>query len=102
MDVKEVANGVVHPTTKKTIIAYQTLIDDPLLHAVWTRAMCKELGRLAQGYKDTKNTNMIKFTSLEKISQIPKDRTVTYACIVVDYLEQKLNPNCVRITVEGI
>ena len=37
--------------------------------------------------------------SLVKISQIPRDRTVTYARIVVDYREQKLDPNHVRITV---
>ena len=65
------------------------------------RAMCKEQGRLAQGYKDTKGTDTIKFMSLNKISQIPRDRTVTYARIVVDYQEQKADPNHVCITVEG-
>ena len=51
--------------------------------------MCKELGWLAQGYKDTKGTNTVFFMSKEEIKRIPKDRTVTYARIVVDYHPQK-------------
>ena len=39
--------------------------------------------------------------SLDEISQIPRDRTVTYARIVVDYREQKADPNRVRITAGG-
>ena len=34
-------------------------------------AMAKELGRLAQGYKDTKGTNTIEFMDLNKIASIP-------------------------------
>ena len=45
----------------------------------------KELGRLAQGYEDTKGTNTVRFMDREQIKQIPKDQTVTYARIVVDY-----------------
>ena len=85
MNINKVANDVVHPTTKETITKYQKLIDEPLLRDVWMRAMWKELGRLAQGYKDTKGTDTIKFMSLDKISRIPRERTVTYARIVVDY-----------------
>ena len=43
---EEVVNGVVHPVTKETITKYKTLVEDPLLQAVWSKAMCKELGRL--------------------------------------------------------
>ncbi len=54
VDVQEFCAGVVHPVTKETITItkYQKLIDEPLLRErdVWTKAMCKELGRLAQGY----------------------------------------------------
>ena len=63
--------------------------------------MCIELGRLAQGYKDTKGTNTIKFLTPDEIRHIPNDRTVTYARIVVDYRPQKEDPNRVRITVGG-
>ena len=44
---------------------------------------------------------MIKFMTLEEISRIPPDRTVTYACIVVDYRAQKKDPNRVQITMGG-
>ena len=101
INIEEVANSVVHPTAKETITTYQKLIDEPLLRYVWMRAMYKELARLAQGYKDTPGTSTIKFMSLDKISRIPRDRTVTYACIVVDYREQKSDPNRVLITVGG-
>ena len=73
------ANGVVHPVTKQTITKYEELANDPLLRDVWTKAMCKELGRLAQGYKDTEGTNTVYFMSIEDIKKIPSDRTVTYA-----------------------
>ena len=53
-DPAHTANGVVHPVTKETITKYKQLIDDPLLRETWQEAMCKELGRLAQGYGDTK------------------------------------------------
>lgn len=39
--------------------------------------------------------------SHDEIKRIPKDRTVTYARIVVDYRPQKADPNRVRITVGG-
>ena len=63
--------------------------------------MCIELGRLANGYEDTEGTNTFKFMSHEEISNIPGDRTVTYARIVVDYRAQKKDPNRVRITAGG-
>ena len=60
--------------------------------------MCVELGRLAQGYQDILGTNTIKFVTHEEIKNIPTDRTVTYAQIVVDYRAHKDDPNRVRIT----
>ena len=83
--IKETANGVVHPVTKETITSYSKLVSDPLLRPVWTKAMCKELGRLAQGYGNTKGTSTIKFLSLDEIPNIPSNRVVTYARIVVDF-----------------
>ena len=55
-DIEEVANGVVHPITNKTITKYHKLTDEPLLRKFWMKKMCVELGRLDQGYKDTKGT----------------------------------------------
>jgi len=56
-----------------------------------------ELGRIAQGYKDTKGTNTVNFMNLEEISNIIEDRTITYARIVVNYRPQKGDPNRVII-----
>ena len=35
------------------------------------------------------------------ITKSPRDQTITYGCIVVDYCPQKPDPNSVRITVDG-
>ena len=48
-----------------------------------------------------KGTNTVKFLTHDEIRAIPKDRTITYARIVVDYRKQKKDPNRVRITVGG-
>ena len=53
-------------------------------------AMCKELGRLSQGYGEegsdynTEGTNTMRFLDYEGIGTIPRDRIVLYARIVVD------------------
>jgi len=47
IDVEEICNGVVYPITKETITKYEKLINAPALSEVWTKAMCRELGRLA-------------------------------------------------------
>ena len=63
--------------------------------------MCLELGRLSQGYKNEQGTDTIKWMECEDIKHIPKNCTVTYARIVVDYRSQKADPNRVRITAGG-
>ena len=88
-------NAVVHPVTGETITKYKKLLNDNVTKPVWEEAMCKELGRLAQGYEDTVGTSTVTFMKREDIQHIPKDRTITYACIVVDYRPQKKDPNCV-------
>ena len=50
INIEEYANRIVHPVTKETITKYKTLLKDPLLKDKQTKAMCVELGRLAQGY----------------------------------------------------
>ena len=59
--LEEVANGVVHQVTKETITKYKKLIEDPLLKETRSKAMCKELGRLCQGFGETKATNTMRF-----------------------------------------
>ena len=72
-DIEEVENSAVNPITNRTIKKYHNLIDKPLLSEVCMNAMCTELGRLAQGYKDTKGTETIKFMTWTEINQIPAD-----------------------------
>ena len=101
-DIEEQCNGVVHLITNETITKYKKMIDEPLLRDVWMEAMCVKPGRLTQEYGDMKGTDTINFMSLDEIPNIPADQTVTYARIVVDYREQKEDPNRVRIMVGGI
>jgi hypothetical protein len=86
IEIEHYCNGVVHPVAKETITHYRGLIKDPLLKDLWTKAMSKGLHRLAQGcHSVTKGTNTIFFLSHGDICLIPKDKTVTYACIVIDH-----------------
>ena len=101
VDLQEYCAGVVHPETKETITSYKKLANDPLLRKTWMKAMCKELGNIAQGYGESKGTNTVRFLTHAEIRAIPKDRKITYARIVVDYRPQKDDPNRVRITVRG-
>ena len=50
--IEQITNGVVHPVTKETITKYKKLIADPILRDEWMLGMCRELGRLAQGYDE--------------------------------------------------
>jgi hypothetical protein len=102
INIEDVCNGVVHPITKETITKYTKLMDNPALKALWVPAMSKELHRLAQGKEGvTVSTNTIFYLTHDEIRRIPKDRTVTYARIVINHRPQKDNPNRVRITVGG-
>jgi len=59
--------------------------------------------RHVQGrYDNIEGTNTGQLMMHEQIQSIPKDRTITCACIVVDYRSQKEDPNRVRITAEEI
>ena len=67
------------------ITKYKKLIDDPLMQVVWSKAMRKELGRICQCFENTEGTETMRFLYLEGISNIQRDRAVTYARIVVNY-----------------
>ena len=94
---------VIHPTTGISIDKYTTLIRDNQLRETWVRAFGKEFGNLAQGddLTNTPGTNSIFVLTHEQIRAIPRDRTVTYTRIVVDYRPQKADPNRVRLTAGG-
>jgi hypothetical protein len=64
--------------------------------------MRKELHCLAQGCPGVTNgTNTICYLSHADMCKITQDRTVTYACTLIDHRPQKEDPNHVRITVGG-
>ena len=63
--------------------------------------MCKELDRLAQGFGTTTGTNTVFFMCPQEIKNIPNDRTIRFAQIVVDYRPRKDDPNRVQITLGG-
>jgi len=46
-------------------------------------------------------TNPLFLMSKEEVKNIPKDGTVTYLKVVIDYLPQTADPNRVQITVHG-
>ena len=67
--------------------------------------MCKELGRLTQGYTchsdpqhSVEGTNTCQFIHKR---DLPPNRKATYIRIVADYREQKADPYRVRCTVGG-
>ena len=65
---------------------------------IWKKAMCNELGRLAQGYKDVKGKNTFFFIPRNKV---PRHKKVTYARIVCSIRSQKSEIHRVRLTAGG-
>ena len=94
---------VVHPVSGETISKYHILAKDPLTKETWTIAWGKEWGNLAQGDEktNTAGTDSLFVMTHKDIWNIPKDQTVTYAQMVVDYRPQKPDLNRVRITAGG-
>jgi hypothetical protein len=95
------AGAVIDPTTGKSL-TYDQLVRDDATKQIWEKAMTKELARLGQGLEGlTVGTDTIHYMNHAEINNIPKDRTITYARIVVDIRPHKEDPNRVRITVGG-
>jgi hypothetical protein len=81
---KHQANAVVHPITRKK--EYMALMKDPRLQPLWKRGFGNEVGRLFQGIRDIPGTDTCFFI---KLTNIPKDRQITYGKIVCDYKPHK-------------
>jgi hypothetical protein len=90
------ANALIHPVTGKEM-KYMALMKDPRLQPLWTRGFGNECGRLFQDIRDIPGTDTCFFI---KITNIPKDRKITYGKIVCDK-PQKKEKECVRLTVGG-
>jgi hypothetical protein len=91
------ANAVIHPTTGKEM-EYMALMKDPHLQPLWQRGFGNECGRLFQGIREIPVTDTCFFT---KLTNIPKDRKITYGKIVCDYKPHKKEKERVRLTVGG-
>jgi hypothetical protein len=79
------ANAVIHPISGKEM-EYSALMKDTRLQPLWTRGFGNECGRLFQGIRDIPGTNTCFFI---KLTNIPKDRNITYGKIVCDCKHHK-------------
>jgi hypothetical protein len=79
------ANAVAHPVTGKEM-EYMALMKDPGLQPLWKRGFGNECGILFQGIRDIPGTDACFFI---KLTNIPKDRKITYGKIVCDYKPHK-------------
>jgi hypothetical protein len=76
---------------------------DPVTAETWQTAFGKDFGGMAQGDRKTgqKETNSIFVMTHDEIKLIPRDCTVTYAWVIVDFRPQKADPYRIRITAGG-
>jgi hypothetical protein len=79
------SNAVAHPVAGKQM-EYMALMKDPHLQPLWKRGFGNEAGRLFQGIRDIPGTDSCFFV---EITNIPKDRKITYGKIVCDYKPHK-------------
>jgi hypothetical protein len=77
---------------------YSALMKDPRLQPLWTRGFGNECGRLFQGVRDIPGAYTCFFI---KLTNIPKDRNITFGKIVCDYKHHKKEKERVRLTVGG-
>jgi hypothetical protein len=95
--LQHLANAVIRPVTGKEM-EYPALMKDPRLQPLWKRGLGNECGRLFQGIRDIAGTDTCFFI---KLTDIPKDRNITYGKIVCDYKPHKKEKERVRLTMGG-
>lgn len=91
------ANSVVDATTGE-MLEYRHLIRHEKYTSLWEIGMCRELGRLSQGFGETKGTSTIFFIPREKV---PSGQKVTYMTIVCTEKPSKSDSERVRLCVGG-
>jgi hypothetical protein len=91
------ANAVIHTITGKEM-EYMALMKDPRLQPLWKRGFGNECGRLFQGIWEIPGANTCFFI---KLTNVPKDRKITYGKIGCDYKPHKKEKERVRLTVGG-
>jgi hypothetical protein len=84
---------MVHPKTGKNISSYKHLMHNPVTSEMWQTEFGKDFGSMAQGNNKMgqKGTNSIFVMTHDEVKRIPKNQTVTYARVVVDFRLQKVD-----------
>jgi hypothetical protein len=95
------ANGAHY--NRQTISSYSRLMNNPATAETWLTAFSKDFGGKVQGNNKTgqKGKNSIFDMTQDYIARIPKNQTVTYARVLVDFYPQKSNPHRICITARG-
>jgi hypothetical protein len=91
------ANSVVDDDTGQTL-EYRHLIGQDKYKNKYEEGMCRELGRLTGGYKNTPGTNTMTFITRNKI---PPGRQCTYLRIVCTHKPNKADQYRVRLCAGG-
>jgi hypothetical protein len=99
-DFEHYATPMIHPVTSKIISSYKRLMNDPATAEVWMMAFGKDFGGMSQGDNKMgqKGTNAMFIMLPFDIPNIPKDRVIAYARVVIDHRPQKADPNRIQIT----
>jgi hypothetical protein len=90
-------NAVLHPASGKEM-HYKDIMQHPTLGPKYKTGFGNELGCLCQGIRDIQGTNICFFVEL---SNIPKDREITYGKLVCEHKPNKVEKKRVRLTVGG-
>jgi hypothetical protein len=90
-------NGVLHPASGKEI-QYKYIMLHPTLGPKYKTGFGNQIWPLCQGIRDNQGTNTCFFVEL---SNIPKDRKVTYGKLVCDHKPNKAEKERAILTVGG-
>jgi hypothetical protein len=88
-------NAFIHPATGKEM-EYKDLMKDSTLGSLYKKGLGKELGRLCHGIRYIQGINTCLCVELTNIT---KDRIITYGKIVCNYKPDKEEKERVRLTV---
>jgi hypothetical protein len=91
------ATAGIQPVTGKEM-EYMSLMTDLRLQPLWKRGFGNECGRLFQGIRDIPGTYTCSFI---KLTNVPKDRKITYGKIVCDCKPHKKEKERIRLTFGG-
>jgi hypothetical protein len=95
--IKHQANAAIHPVTGKEM-EYLGLMNDPPLQPLLTRGFENECRCLFQGILDILDTDTCLFI---KLTNILKDRKITYGKKICDYKPHKKEKERVRLNEDG-